>query len=76
MFATESGSNKQQASKNCALSLVRQLYHLKVIEAYSGVRKKKPSDEVPTYNCGMDAVLEQRISDYLSKIGQQPVTPV
>ena len=26
--AREAGSNKQQASKACALSLVRQLYHL------------------------------------------------
>lgn len=32
----ESGSNKQTASKSCALSLVRQLYHLGVIEAFSG----------------------------------------
>lgn len=32
----ESGSNKQTASKSCALSLVRQLYHLKAIEAFSG----------------------------------------
>lgn len=32
----ESGSNKQSASKSCALSLVRQLYHLGVIEAFSG----------------------------------------
>ena len=33
-------SNKQTASKTCALSLVRQLYHLKVIEAFSGSLKK------------------------------------
>lgn len=32
----ESGSNKQTASKSCALSLVRQMYHLGVIEAFSG----------------------------------------
>lgn len=32
----ESGSNKQSASKSCALSLIRQMYHLGVIEAYSG----------------------------------------
>lgn len=32
----ESGSNKQSASKSCALSLVRQLFHLGVIEAYGG----------------------------------------
>lgn len=44
--AREHGSNKQMASKSCALSLVRQLYHLQVIEAYTGVTKKKDTDKV------------------------------
>lgn len=37
----ETGSNKQTASKSCALSLVRQMYHLGVIEAFSGTIKVK-----------------------------------
>lgn len=37
----ETGSNKQSASKSCALSLVRQMYHLGVIEAFSGTIKVK-----------------------------------
>lgn len=36
----ETASNKQTASKSCALSLVRQLYHLGVIEPFSGTLKK------------------------------------
>ncbi len=40
------GSNKQTASKSCALSLVRQLFHLGVIEGYTGEKKKKTEDEV------------------------------
>ena len=36
----ETGSNKQTASKSCALSLVRQLYHLGVIDAFSGSLKR------------------------------------
>ena len=44
--AREHGSNKQVASKSCALSLVRQLYHMKVIEAYTGQLKKKEGDKV------------------------------
>lgn len=32
----ESGSNKATASKSCALSLVRQMFHLGAIDAYSG----------------------------------------
>lgn len=38
----ESGSNKQTASKSCALSLVRQLYHLGVVEAFSGSIRVRP----------------------------------
>ncbi len=38
--AREAGSNKQSASKSCALSLVRQLYHLGVVEASTGSLKK------------------------------------
>lgn len=38
----ETGSNKQSASKSCALSLVRQLFHLGVIEAFTGSLKTKP----------------------------------
>lgn len=44
IYARESGSNKQSASKLCALSLVRQLYHLGVIEAYSGTLKQRKDD--------------------------------
>lgn len=37
----ETGSNKQTASKSCALSIVRQLFHLGVVEAFSGTLKTK-----------------------------------
>ncbi len=46
IHANEHGSNKQSASKACALSLMRQLYHLGVIEPYSGERKKKDRPKV------------------------------
>jgi hypothetical protein len=46
IHAREQGSNKQSASKSCALSLVRQLFHLGAIEAYTGIKKKKDSAEV------------------------------
>ena len=48
--AREAGSNKQTASKSCALSLVRQLFHLGVIEAFSGTLKKnKEVEDLPPY---------------------------
>lgn len=46
IFAREHGSNKKLAAQSCALSLVRQLYHLGVIEAYSGLTKKKEGERV------------------------------
>lgn len=46
--AREHGSNKKLAAQSCALSVVRQLYHLGVIEPYSGVTKKKEGETVRT----------------------------
>jgi len=46
ILAKEHGSNKQIASKSCALSLVRQLFHFGVIEAFTGIKKKKKENEV------------------------------
>lgn len=43
IFSREHGSNKKLAAQSCALSLVRQLYHLGVIEPYSGQKKKGES---------------------------------
>jgi len=47
--ARETGSNKKSASKSCALSLVRQLFHLKVIEAFNGTLKKKKDEDLKPY---------------------------
>nr|XP_054765794.1 dosage compensation regulator-like [Lytechinus pictus] len=44
IHAREQGSNKKTASVSCALSLTRQLYHLKEIEAFTGERKAKKAD--------------------------------
>lgn len=46
IFAREHGSNKKLAAQSCALSLVRQLYHLGVIEAFTGQTKKKEGETV------------------------------
>lgn len=45
-MAREHGSNKKLAAQSCALSVIRQLYHLGVIEAYSGLTKKKEGETV------------------------------
>jgi ATP-dependent RNA helicase A len=46
IHASEIGSTKQIASKACALSLVRQLFHSGVIEAFTGEKKKKDRPKV------------------------------
>jgi ATP-dependent RNA helicase A len=48
IYAKEHGSTKQIASKAVAVSLVRQLYHMKIIEAYTGEKKKKEKPKVHT----------------------------
>ncbi|GFW90887.1 ATP-dependent RNA helicase A [Trichonephila clavipes] len=73
LSAREHGSNKQMASKSCALSLVRQLYHLQVIEAYSGVTKKKEIDKLEPYEVNIDPKLIQDIDDVLKELEIRPV---
>ena len=48
-----------QASKSCALSLVRQLFHLNVIEANTGVQKKKSlNDKIKPYEVTLEPELQ------------------
>ncbi|XP_076179426.1 dosage compensation regulator mle [Ptiloglossa arizonensis] len=71
----ETGSNKQTASKSCALSLVRQLYHLGVIEAFSGTLKKnKEAEQIKPYPVRISPELESQIHDVLSSLDIKPVT--
>lgn len=67
--ARETGSNKQSASKSCALSLVRQLYHLGVIEAFSGtLKQRKPDDDLPPYPVKVDPELMQRMEEVINEM--------
>lgn len=70
----ETGSNKQTASKSCALSIVRQLFHLGVIEAFSGTLKKaKSEDKIPSYPVKIDPELMSRARDVINDLGITPV---
>nr|XP_040564677.1 dosage compensation regulator-like isoform X2 [Lepeophtheirus salmonis] len=71
--AREAGSNKQSASKNCALSLVRQLFHLGVIGPFSGTLKKKESSNAPVFNVTVDPKIVDDIQDTLSSIDFSPI---
>ncbi|CAH0763338.1 unnamed protein product [Diatraea saccharalis] len=71
----ETASNKQTASKSCALSLVRQLYHLGVIEAFSGTLKKDRTAEglMKPYPVAINPELEQLLQNTLEELNIEPV---
>lgn len=70
----ETGSNKQSASKSCALSIVRQLFHLGVLEAFSGTLKKaKTEDKTPAYPVKVDPELISKARTVLNDLNVYPV---
>nr|XP_036877000.1 ATP-dependent RNA helicase A [Manis javanica] len=73
IFAREHGSNKKLAAQSCALSLVRQLYHLGVIEAYSGLTKKKEGETVEPYNVNLSQDLEHQLQNIIQELSLEIV---
>ncbi|XP_055688830.1 dosage compensation regulator isoform X2 [Lutzomyia longipalpis] len=72
----ETGSNKQSASKSCALSLVRQLFHLGVIEAFTGsLKTAKSDDQMKPYHVCISPELQQKIEACLAGLNIQPISP-
>uniref|UniRef100_H2YB31 RNA helicase n=1 Tax=Ciona savignyi TaxID=51511 RepID=H2YB31_CIOSA len=67
--------NPGNASQSCALSLIRQLYHLNVIEPYTGATKNKVSDEAEPYPVNIDPQIEQQLSDLLENLKIPAVCP-
>lgn len=84
IYGRDTGSNKQSASKSCALSIIRQLYHLGVIEAYSGtLKKEKSGNQMKPYEVVLAPQLIDQIQDCLenlelksTEIPEQPTEPV
>nr|ABV48877.1 maleless [Drosophila simulans] len=73
--ARESGSNKKSASKSCALSLVRQLFHLNVIEPFSGTLKKKKDEELKPYPVKLAPNLINKIDQVIRGLDLPVVNP-
>ncbi|TKS79274.1 ATP-dependent RNA helicase A [Collichthys lucidus] len=67
--AREHGSNKKLAAQSCALSLVRQLYHLGVMEAYSGVTKKKEGETLEPFDVNVSPDLQQQLATVVQELG-------
>ncbi|KAL3871841.1 hypothetical protein ACJMK2_039813 [Sinanodonta woodiana] len=70
--AREHGSNKQVASKSCALSMVRQLYHMGVIEAFTGQTKKKESEKLEPYKVNVSPEVVANVDQALAQWLIQP----
>ncbi|KAK5642747.1 hypothetical protein RI129_008914 [Pyrocoelia pectoralis] len=69
IYGRDTGSNKQMASKSCALSIVRQLFHLGVIEAFSGtLKKEKKGDDMTPYEVKISPVVQAQIDDCLREL--------
>ncbi|XP_007443431.2 ATP-dependent RNA helicase A-like [Python bivittatus] len=75
IFAREHGSNKKLAAQSCALSLVRQLYHLGIIEAYSGQTKKKEGESVEPYEVSLTSDLENQLQRIIEDMGLEVISP-
>ena len=58
----------------CALSLVRQLFHLGAIEAFTGtLARKKDLDSMPPYEVGINPALRDRIIEFVDNTGLKTV---
>uniref|UniRef100_A0A8C2EEQ6 RNA helicase n=2 Tax=Cyprinus carpio TaxID=7962 RepID=A0A8C2EEQ6_CYPCA len=75
VIAREHGSTKKLAAQSCALSIVRQLYHLGVIEAYTGQTKKKEGEIVDVYEVNLSDDVQQQIRSIVQELGIQIPSP-
>lgn len=73
IMGRDSGSNKQSASKSCALSIVRQLYHLNVIEPFSGTLKKEKSADMAPFQVRVSPQLQTQVDDCLTNLNVESV---
>ncbi|XP_020318158.2 ATP-dependent RNA helicase A isoform X1 [Oncorhynchus kisutch] len=83
IIAREHGSNKKLAAQSSALSIVRQLYHLGVIEPYSGVTKKKEGEILEAFEVNVVDELQHQLQSMAQELGvaippppPDPSTPV
>lgn len=69
IYGRDSGSNKQTASKSCALSMVRQLFHLGIIEPFSGtLKKEKTGSEMTPYKVAISPDLQKQLNVCLQEL--------
>lgn len=70
LSASAQASNKQVATKQCALSIVQQLFHYGEVEAYTGpTTRVSYNDPVPPYTVTLDANVEAKLDAVLAALG-------
>lgn len=63
------GSNTKIAKASCALSIVRQLFHMGVIPSSSEpISKKLRVTDLPELRCNVDKALQLRMTKYLTEV--------
>uniref|UniRef100_A0A8R1DK51 RNA helicase n=1 Tax=Caenorhabditis japonica TaxID=281687 RepID=A0A8R1DK51_CAEJA len=67
------GSNKKVAESACAMNLVRQMFHLNIMQAYSGPTKKAAVSTLPELEIKLPDELAQRVSNYVKNLGMELV---
>ncbi|XP_069837244.1 ATP-dependent RNA helicase A isoform X1 [Dendropsophus ebraccatus] len=68
IYAREHGSNKRLAAQSCALSIVRQLYHLSVIEPFSGLTRKKEGESIEPYEVNLAPDVQKQLGSIIQEL--------
>ncbi|CAF1449446.1 unnamed protein product [Adineta ricciae] len=73
IYARENGSTKQIASKSCALALVRQLYHLNLIEIFTGEKKKKQIEKTTPFRVNVSNEIVEELDRVIQSFDIHPI---
>ncbi|CDQ68495.1 unnamed protein product [Oncorhynchus mykiss] len=76
IIAREHGSNKKLAAQSSALSIVRQLYHLGVIEPHTGMTKKKEGEILEAFEVNVVDDLQHQLKSIAQELGVVIPPPV
>ncbi|VDK75539.1 unnamed protein product [Litomosoides sigmodontis] len=74
-LAKAEGSTKKTAEAMCAVSLMRQLFHNKLIGAYTSQKKKKTAGNLPDIPVIVSDELSDEIARYLALVGVNEIQP-
>ncbi|PIC45573.1 hypothetical protein B9Z55_005547 [Caenorhabditis nigoni] len=63
------GSNKKVSEAACAMNIVRQMFHLNIMQAYSGPTKKNKVSTLPEIDVNLPEELSTRVIEYVKSSG-------